>query len=525
MRYLVAAVCLLSLPGVPSAAATEHADILLVGGAVIDGSGAASVRADVALRGDRIVGVGELADWTADWVIDCSDRLITPGFIDLHNHADRQIIRPETRAAMNYLTQGCTTIVTGNCGSGPVDVGSYYESIDKFGAGPNVAHLLPQGSLRSDVMGLDLKPPTDEHLQKMKSLTEAAMRDGAWGMSTGLIYVPSSYADTAELIELASIVARHGGLYASHIRGEGTGLIESVEETLRIGAAANVPVHISHFKSSGRDAWGLVQVAARRIAAARSEGRRVTADQYPYIASSTSLEATLLPSWARAGGRTELLKRFDDTESGPRLMKLLEEAIQQRDDGADVRIARFSYRQDWVGRNLKQIAELEQQPATAIALEVFRHGGAQIVHFGMNEDDVRAVMTYDWVATASDGRAYVPAADRPHPRNYGTFPRKLGYYSLQEAVIPIEAAVRSATGLPAEILGLTDRGFIRKGLVADIAVLDPATLKDQATFDQPHQHSTGVEWLFVNGVPTIAAGRPTGALAGKSLRHIPRVSP
>ena len=339
-------------------------------------------------------------------------------------------------------------------------------------------------------------------------------------MSTGLIYVPSSYASTEELIAIAKVVSRHGGIYASHIRGEGTGLLTSVEEALQIGREASLPVHISHFKSSGRDAWGLVRQAAANIAEARRAGQPVTADQYPYIASSTSLAATLLPSWAREGGQDELVKRLDSDESGPRLRDILTESIKNRSDGDAVRIARYSPRKDWVGLSLLQIAKKEKRDTLEIALEVFRGGGAQIVNFSMNEDDVRHIMAIDWVATASDGRAYLPGADKPHPRNYGTFARKIGYYSLQEKVLTVEQAIRSATGLPADILGLKDRGYLRNKLAADIAVFDPTTFRDAATFSEPHQYSQGLRYVFVNGMPALVNGSATGALAGRSLRHI-----
>ncbi|MDG1897414.1 MAG: amidohydrolase family protein, partial [Fuerstiella sp.] len=240
----------------------QEIDILLRGGSVIDGSGSAAIVANVAIRDKVIVHVGDADDVKAAWTIDCTGLVICPGFIDLHNHSDRQIVQPKTRAAVNYVTQGCTTIVTGNCGSGPVDTGAYYEKIDLHGAGLNIAHLIPQGSLRERVLGSGNVEPTEKQLEEMLELSETAMQDGAWGMSTGLIYVPSSYAPTAELIAIARIVSAPNGIYARHIRGEGTVLLKSVDEALTLGREAQLPVHISHFKSSGRDAWGLVREAA-----------------------------------------------------------------------------------------------------------------------------------------------------------------------------------------------------------------------------------------------------------------------
>ncbi len=496
----------------------REVDILLRGGTVIDGSGSAAGAADVAIRNEKIVHVGTADVPEAAWSVDCTGLVICPGFIDLHNHSDRQIVKPETRAVVNYVTQGCTTIVTGNCGSGPVDTGDYYEKIDQYGAGPNVAHLIPQGSLRERVLGSANVEPTDEQLREMLKLSEEAMQDGAWGVSTGLIYVPSSYASTEELTEIAKVVATHGGIYASHVRGEGTTLLKSVDEALHIGREANVHVHISHFKSSGRDAWGLVREAARLIDSERKAGRTVTADQYPYIASSTSLGATLLPSSARAGGTKELIKRLNDAKTGTRLRILISNAIMKRDNGNAVRIARYGPNKKWVGRSLADIAAGSNRPIVEIAEEIIREGGASVVNFSMHEDDVRHIMAIDWVATASDGRAYLPGSDRPHPRNYGTFPRKLAYYSIQERVIPLEAAVRSMTSLPAEILRMTDRGLIAEGLAADITVFDPKKLRDTATFDEPHQYAEGIRYVFVNGTPVVYNGNVTGALPGKALR-------
>lgn len=497
------------------------ADVLLQGGTIVDGSGTPRFIGDVAIKNDRIVGVGQFAVSAADLTIDCRGLVIAPGFIDLHNHSDRQIVVPATRACMNYVLQGCTTIVTGNCGSGPIDVGRYYERIDSAGAGTNVIHLLPQGNLRETVIGNAQRSATPDELSEMRTLAEKAMQDGAWGMSTGLIYVPSTYADTDELVTIAEIVSRHQGIYASHIRNESTEVLAAVNEALEIGRRANLPVHISHFKSSGQDAWGLVRRAAELIEAARQEGRRATADQYPYIASSTSLGATLIPTASRSGSRRDLIARFDDPVQSKKLRAAMQKNLDKRDGGATIRIARYAPRKDWVGKNLAEIASGEEKSALEIAEEISRHGGASIVNFSMSEDDVRHIMALPWVATASDGRAYVPGPDRPHPRSYGTFPRKIGYYALKEQVISLEHAVRSSSGLPAEILGLSDRGVLKEGTFADVAVFDPAGLVDAATFDAPHQYSRGLRYVFINGQASVYDGSPTGALNGKSLRHTP----
>lgn len=519
-RYCIVSVVLALFGAATSEAADSvAADVLLKGGTIFDGSGNEGIVGDVAIRGERIVGVGTFPLKGAKWEIDCRGLVIAPGFIDLHTHCDGPLVLPATRGNVNYLMQGCTTVVTGNCGSGPVDVAEFYDKIDAAGAGTNVIHLLAQGSVRSRVMGTVERKATPEELAEMKQLADKGMSDGAWGMSTGLIYVPSSYADADELVEIAKVIAAHGGIHATHIRNENTKVLEAVNEVIEIGRRAALPTHISHFKSSGRDAWGLVRRAAEAIEEARQSGQKVTADQYPYIASSTSLGAMLIPTWARAGGRKALIARFDDPKTAGKLKAAMAVTLKKREGGRAMRIASYSPRRDWVGKNLAEIAQSEGKAPLDLAIEICRNGGASIVNFSMNEEDVRHIMQIPWVATASDGRSYVPTADRPHPRSYGTFSRKVGHYAIREKVLPLAQAIRSATGLPSDILGITDRGYLKAGAFADITVFDPDAFIDKATFDAPHQYSQGVQYLFVNGRPSVFAGVPTGALTGRALRH------
>ena len=501
-----------------------RADILLQGAMLLDGGDQPSNGdrvGDVAIRDGKIVAVGQVHAPDAVWVIDCSGLVVAPGFIDLHNHSDGPIVAPETRGCVNYLMQGCTTIVTGNCGGGVTGVGEYYRKIDLNGAGANVVHLIPHGSVRRSAMGgsKDRRPDEGE-LAKMRELTEQGMLDGAWGISTGLIYTPGSYAETEELIEVSRVVAEHGGIYVSHMRDEGPGLLTSVEETLQIGREAELPVHISHFKGRGEDSWGLVRLAARMVDEAREQGQIVTADQYPYIASSTSLDAYLLPTWARAGGRRDLLRRLDDPQDGQRIRDYMQEALETWRGGATLQIARYSPQPNWAGRTLDRIAVDEQIEVLELALQIVRGGSASVVNFAMSEDDVRFIMQIPWVATASDGRAMLPSAERPHPRSFGTFSRKLGHYAVQEKVVTLEHAVRSGSGLPAEILGLSDRGYLRPGQWADVIVFDPSRVRDRATFEEPFRYSEGMIHVFVNGVPAIFDGHPTGALPGRAIRHV-----
>ena len=500
------------------AAEPVEADIVLENGLIIDGSGTAPVAGSVAIKDESIVAIGRFETTGSPYTLDCTGLVIAPGFIDLHNHSDEQIVDAKYRLNANFLKQGCTTIVTGNCGFGPVDVADYYGKLAEHGAGTNVAHLLPHGSLRERVVGGDNRPASDEELAEMRRLAEVAMQDGAWGMSTGLIYVPGAYSDTDELVAISEVIGQQGGIYVSHMRGEGLELLTSVNELLEIGRRANLPVHASHFKASGRDAWGLSRKAVELIEQARAGGQVATADQYPYAASSTSLDATLLPAWARAGGREKLLERLADAEQGSRIRGEIEDALAVADDGRAVRIARYGPHPEYVGRNLVQLSEAAGVSTLELALQIISEGRASVVHFSMDEAEVRDLMRLPWVATASDGRAERPGSDKPHPRLYGTFPRKIGLYSLKEHVLPLTQAVRSATGLPADILGMRDRGYLKQGQAADIVVFDPQTIGDRATFDDPHQYCVGVEYLLVNGTLAVARGELTGSLTGQPLR-------
>jgi N-acyl-D-amino-acid deacylase len=497
-----------------------EADVVVRGVTLYDGSGAEGVRGDLAIRGDRIVGVGKFTVAGNPRVIEGKGLLAAPGFIDLHTHSDYPLQREATRANRCYLHQGVTTVVTGNCGSGPVDVEKYFHTLESGKIGTNVIHQVPHNDVRQTVMKNADRPPTADERRRMEELVDRGMKDGAWGLATGLIYNPGTYAKTDELIALAKVAARHGGFYASHIRDESTGVLGAIDEALTIGREAKLPVHISHLKASGRRAWGKAADEIALIEKARKAGQAVSADQYPYVASSTSLKATLIPTSFREGDEKAYVARLNDAENLKRLQPLLERSLQLHDGGKSIRIARYAPKAAWQGKDLTAIAAAEKKPVADIVVEIERKGGAQVVIFSMNEEDVRLIMRQPFVATASDGASMIPSADTvPHPRSYGCFPRKIGRYAIEDKILTLPRAIRSASGLPADILHLPQRGYLKKDYFADVVVFDPKTFRDTATFDKPHQYATGVPYLFVNGQLAIDDGKFTGVLAGKVLRH------
>ena len=516
---LCASIVIASLLGPDGAVCAQRYDRVLVGGTVVDGTGMAPIVADVALRGDQIVFVGDASGQRAKHRIDCRGLIVTPGFIDLHNHSDSAVLASESRDGQNYLRQGCTTLVTGNCGAGRFPVRPYLAELERQRPGVNVAHLIPHGTLRASVLGQVKATPSATQLERMERLVAQGMREGAWGMSTGLIYVPGTYAETNELIALSRVVGAHGGIYASHMRNEEKELLAAVDEALRIGREAPVSVHLSHFKVVGRPFWGLVRAAAERVEQARAAGQVVTADQYPYEATSTTLSAMLLPGWAREGGRAATAERVRDPQQIEAIRSEIASALEVRHH---IRIAAYESQPAYIGMRLRDIATEERRDAIDVALDIIAGGDAAAVNFALDERDIRYVMQRPWVAVASDGSLRVPSPERVHPRSYGTFPRRVAHYSLQEEVTTLAAAVRAASGLPADILGMHDRGYLRVGQKADIVVFDPAMYRDTATYDDPHQYATGIRWLFVNGTPAIADSEFMGEFAGRVLRKTPR---
>lgn len=517
LSHLFACVWLFAAP-VCAASSAVDADVLLRGGLIFDGGGAEGRPGDVAIQHGRIAAVGQFPIGKVQREIDCRGLVVAPGFIDLHTHSDAKLGDPQNRPCLNYLLQGCTTMVTGNCGGGPADVAKFLSSVDASGAGANVIHLIPHGTVRSMVMRGERREPTAAELSRMKSLIDKGMREGAWGMSTGLIYPPSSYAKTDELVELAKVVAARGGLYASHIRNEGNALLKAVDEAIAIGRQSGAAVEISHFKAAGKANWGRIRDAAAAIERARGEGLKITADQYPYAASSTGLDSTLLPDAALPGGRINLQKRM---AVDPELKRLVREVIgQSMKRSAKIVIAACKKHPECAGKSLEQLAAAQNCDPVDAALKILADGGAEVINHSMSEDDVRWAMTLPWVGLGSDGSARAPRPNEfPHPRNFGALARKIGYCAIEQKWLPLGQAIRSCSGLPADILGLSDRGYLRAGYVADVTVFDPRSFRDRATYEQPQQYAVGMRCVFIGGQAAVDDGRPSATLYGRAIRH------
>ncbi|UYZ63402.1 N-acyl-D-amino-acid deacylase family protein [Hymenobacter weizhouensis] len=504
-------------------AQTPRADLLIRNGRVYDGAGGPAVLADVAVRQGRIVAVGTLpADYPADTVLDARGLAVAPGFIDVHTHIEDDEVRQPT--ADNFLLDGVTTVVTGNCGSSRPSLRRYFRTLDSLHLSVNVASLIGHGDVREAVLGQARRAPTEAELTQMEALVDSAMRAGAVGLSSGLIYVPGTYARTPELVRLARVVARHRGLYATHMRSEGDSITWAIAEALQVGREAKLPVQISHLKLSGPPNWGRTTEILGQIEAARAAGQAVTIDQYPYTASSTSL-STLLPDEVQADGRDSLRARL----ARPAVRREVVAGLLRRLRRRGLRhfsyavVASFPPDTSLQGLSIEQINRRRGRPhharhEAATILDLVARYNAGMVFHGMSETDVQAIMRYPHNMVASDASIRVWRQGVPHPRGYGSNARVLGRYVREQQVLPLEEALRRMTSLPAATFGFQDRGLLRPGFAADIVVFDPATVQDRSTFEQPHQYSVGMRYVLVNGRLTVSEGRHTGARSGQVLR-------
>jgi N-acyl-D-amino-acid deacylase len=478
-------------------------DVLIRNARVMDGSGNPWIRADVGISGDRIAAVGRLDAATASRVIDAGDRVVAPGFIDVHSHALDGLLLPALHQGRPLIAQGVTTFVGNPDGGGPVDLAAQRAAIEAARPGPNVALLIGHGSIRQAVLADARREPTVEELERMKALVSRAMKDGAFGLSSGLFYVPGAFAKTDEVIALATIAAQAGGLYSSHVRDEGNyeaGVRASVQEVIRIADEAHTVGIVSHMKALGKDSWGLGPTLIRDMNDARARGVQVYADQYPYQASSTTLRAALTPGGAAP------------TEA------VVGENLRRRNGPDAILIAHNAADPSLAGKTLTEIATLRRVTPVRAAIDLIGAGNARIVSFNMSEPDIEAIMKAPFTMASSDGGLPRPGIGHPHPRDYGAFARRLAVYVRERKVVPLEFAIRSMTSLPATVFGMTDRGVIRPGAFADVVIFDPAAIRDMATYAEPQKLAAGVSHVFVNGTAVLDAGTFTDAAPGRVLR-------
>jgi N-acyl-D-amino-acid deacylase len=494
-------------------------DVLIRHGRVIDGTGNPAFRADVAVQGGRIAAVGRLTG-DAKKTIDAAGLVVAPGFIDVHTHGEDVL---ETPPAENFLRMGVTTIIVGNCGASELDVASFFRRIEQTNVSPNVAALIGHGTVRRKAMGGSFdRPPTATELAEMKSLVERAMKDGALGLSTGLIYLPGSFAKTDEIIELARVAAQYDGIYTSHMRSEGRGIFDALNEVFRIAREADIRAQVSHIKLSGKVAWGLATEVLGALERARAEGLDITQDQYLYTASSTGISQLIPDKWLEGGRFREHLTDPSDKAS---LIAEMKSRLKQRGhaDYAYAVIAHYRHDPGLNGLNIAEAAKKRRGSGSLddqieLILDIQDHGGASGVFHGMSEDDLRVFLQHPNTMFASDSGVRRYQEGVPHPRGYGNNARALARYVRELKLLRLEDAIRRMTSLPAATFRLRDRGLLREGAWADLVVFDPAKVQDFSQFNDPHHYATGFAAVLVNGAVVVQNDRHTGARTGKALR-------
>jgi len=500
--------------------AQQHFDIILKNGKIIDGAGNPWFYGDVGIVKDKIVSIGDLSKSKADKTIDATSLIIAPGFIDVHTHIEGD--EKKTPTADNFIYDGVTTVITGNCGTSNINIAKYFKFLDSLKLSVNVASLIGHNDVREAILGKAAIAPNDAQLQKMQAIVEQAMRDGAVGFSTGLIYTPGLYSKTPEVIALAKAAAKYHGVYTSHMRNESDKIFDAIAEAIDIGRQANMPVEISHFKV-GLPNWNHSNEMIAMVEKARQEGLDVTVDQYPYTASSTTLNV-LLPDWLQDGGHDSVLKRLNNplihqkvvaemiTDMKRRTREHFDYAVVAHCDG-DPSIN---------GKNIMQINIAKGRPSTIpdeieTILDITKIGSASMVFHGLNEADVENILRYPLTMVASDSGIRLFGSGVPHPRGYGSNARVLAYYVREKNVIRLEDAIRKMTSLPAQKFHLTNRGLLQSGMFADIVIFDAGTVKDQSTFEHPHAYSSGFKYVLVNGNITVDNFKHIGTRKGVIL--------
>lgn len=539
-------------PREPQPTCSGNFDLVVVGAEIIDGLGGPPFTADIGIRDKRIACLGSIHTTAGQTVVHADGLTVAPGFVDVHTHIERNVATNSSLLAANFIHQGVTTIITGNCGRSFLNIGELFKLLETSGSDVNVASLIGHNTIRVQVMKQSGEAPTGQQLDKMKSLAKAAMRDGALGLSTGLEYVPGTFATTDEIVELAKAVGESGGIYASHIRDEGPGGEKAIREAISVGDRARVHVHISHFKAQGPHQWGSAQRRLDIVKRAEDKGLRVSIDQYPYTASSTGL-AILLPSWLSEGGLKLAKQKLTDSVIRKRVRDEMLKQLQALgwQDYSFAKIAYCESDRSLVGLTITEVSHRRQEAQSAqrqavyaparfdatprvarsenekelereadTVIDLYSHGGAQMVFFNMSEDDVETIMKNPDVMFGSDsGVREDNSSSLPHPRGLGTFPRILGVYARQKGLFSIEEAIRRMTSLPATTFGLKNRGQIREGYWADLVVFDRNRILDTATYEKPLSIPKGIDYVIVNGSIILEHGVVTRSVPGMAIRH------
>ena len=519
----IAAISLFAFTRPYASQSQQSFDLLLKNGRIVDGSGSPWYRGDLGVSGDTIVRIAANITEPAKRTIDLNGQVIAPGFIDIHTHARRGIFDVPT--ADNYVRQGVTTLIEGPDGSSPIPLAPFFARLEALPRSVNLASFIGQGSVRSAVIGDVNRKPTAEELDKMRALVKQGMEDGALGLSSGLFYVPGTFTPTDEVVELARVAGRFGGIYISHMRDEASRVVDSVKETIAIGERGGLPTQVTHHKIIGKKNWGQSATTLRLIDEARARGVDATIDQYPYTASSTSIASALLPAWALEGGRDAVLQRLKDPTTRARIKAETIRLIREERGGGDpknVVLASCSWDASLAGKNLTDVTRLRKLAPTIpnaaeATLWLVEQGGCQGIFHAISEADLRRILRHPATMIGSDGEIPIFGRASPHPRSYGTFARVLGVYVREQQIITLEEAVRKMTSFPAQRLGLGDRGLLRPGMKADVAIFDPGQVRDRATFEKPHQYAEGFSYVIVNGQIVFEAGAMTAARPGKVL--------